>query len=1084
MTALPAVSVVFAACNHADTLRAVLDALDATDWPDLEIVAVDCGSTDGGLRQLRERAARPGGVPFRLLELPGAGRATALNAGFAAAGSRDVVRLHADVVPDGAGWLRSLHAVCAARSDCGVVGAKIVMAGGRIQSCGRNLINGLGIVPEWSDRRWLEADRDDASNPTEVDGVSGELQFVRRVVLDATGGLDPGYDPVFGDDDDFCLLARWHGFSVYVEPAARGVHHAPRQSTTTSQAVADPTGLLQRSLDDRAMLQGAHRDHFRTKWGFDPCAPDLHEVRRRYGHTKICWRIGDRLTETLPEQPEVDVCLVTWNSMAVLPRAMEALAATRWPKVHVWITDNGSRDGTLAYLEGLRATFPFPLHVETLPQNFGVAQALNVAFARGTAPLVARLDDDTIVSPEWLDGLIPRFRQRPYAGMVGPKVLHDNGGQTLQSGPSREFPGHFPGIGPGDRDLVDGLCRVVTIRGCCNVYRRSVFAEIGLLDVRFSPSQFDEWDHHITMVVAGYETIYDGSVTVRHLLTAGRMATPGSFANFRANFQKSNAKWGGRHWQALDRAIDLSIDGRFLPPDGDTSALRAKLPPVPEGPPARPWRDPEEIAARTAIARRRSLLRSLSGPLRDWWQSQLDLGEEALAERRPQINSVVTKVMDLLPHDPQALLLVARFRAVDGDHVAAATTAKWALRLRPDDASLQELAAPLFGAVAPVPAAPRGPAPRVLLLPTMERGADEARRAAELAADALRARGVPCEIETRLVPEPRGAAVVHAFGLGDAAALVGRLQVLHTLVPRPRIVLSSLLADPGPANWSGHVVGSRFFAADDELRQLLHLASLGQVVVNGTTERNVPGEPYEDAALYERRCLAFVDELVVHGAPELAFLRARHPSLPRTHRLAEGTPEPAALVDDPEVPHGGVLAVGPRDLPGHHLPMVLALRGSGLPLTLCGRVSHPYGEWRTQQRADELLHWLPDRRGEPLTRAFRRSAVFLWLPSAPSSFALPLQAAAAGCELVLARGIGAEALFGDSATWVDPCDLPAVRAAVLAARARWRDDPDEPWRTDLRAAHSLAAYGDRLLAVYGLGAPAFPPRRPHELQPA
>lgn len=1088
MSALPPVAVVFSACNHAATLRALLDALDATDWPGLQVIAVDCGSTDGGLQQLRQRAARAGGVPFTLLERPGAGRATALAAGFAAAGRVDVVRLHADVVPDAPDWLHRLHTVLTAHPDCGIVGGKITLAGGRIQTCGRRLISGLGIVPEWSDQRWLEADRDDAPAAKEVDGVGGELCWIRRAVLDATGGLDTNYDPVFGDDDDLCLMARWHGFSVFVEPAVRGVHYAPRQSTTTGGAVPDPSGVLARMLDDRHVLLRAHRDYFAAKWGFDPEAPDLHEVRRRYGHTRICWRIGERLTERLPERPAVDVCFVTWNSMALLGRAMEHLAATRWPDVRVWVTDNGSTDGTVEYLESLRATFPFPLHVERLAQNVGVAAALNLAFARGNAPLVARLDDDTLVSPDWLLGLVPRFHQRPYAGLVGPRILNDDPGRSLQCGPAREFPAPFAGLGPESAEAATGLCRVVTIRGCCNVYRRSVFAEVGLLDPRFAPSQFDEWDHQIALAVAGYEVLYDGDVSVRHLLCAGRMATPASIANSRGNLQKSNAKWGNRHFQALDRGIDLSIDGRFLPPDGDTRALRAALPPVPAGPPRPVDRDPAELGSLLARARRRSLVRGLQGPLQAWWNHQIDLVEQALAAGRSTTGAMVGKLMDLLPQDPRALMAVADFRRLDGARAAAAATARWALRLRPDDPALQAAVArhgePAVELPSRPPASPRQPAPaRVLLVPPTEHADDVAHHACELVGQALARHGVPFRVERRFAPDPRGCEVVHCFGLADPSAAVGRLQVVRAAAPRARIVLSSLCPDPAPANWVGQVLGPNVLLPADDLRRLLQAVAAHQIALHGSTVRRHESAPYDGHLAYERRCLQFVDALVVHSAAELTYLQSRHPSLPGGVVVAEGAP-PASLHPgpDPEVPFGGALAIGPRDLPGHHVAMVLALQGSGVPLSLCGRISYPFTEWHTQRLGDAQLSWLPPRTGEALAAAFRRSAVCVWLPAAPAAYALPLQAAAAGCELVLARGVGAEDLFGGNATYVDPCDLPAVRAAVLAARAAWRADPQQPWRRQLLQHHTLAAYGERLLAVYGL--PTAVAAAPASLQPA
>lgn len=1067
----PPVAVVFAVCNHRATLPALFAALDQTDWPDLRLVAVDCGSTDGSLALLRERAARSGGPPCTLLELPGAGRATALQAGFDAAQRSDVVRLHADVVPDGVDWLQRLHRVLERHPDCGIVGAKIALAAGRIQSCGRSLISGLGIAGDWSNLRWQEADRDEPSRPTEVDGTAGELCWIRRSVLDQTGGLDTHFDPVCGDDDDLCLRARWHGFSVFVEPAVRGVHFAPRWTPSTNASVPEPTGQLEHLRNERAALQVAHRDYWRRKWGYDPSAPDLHEVRRRYGHTRICWRIGTSLTESLPDQPAVDACLVTWNSRQLLPRMLDALAATRYPALEVWIADNGSTDGTLEYLEQRAADFPFPLHVLRLPQNMGVAQGLNVAFAAGKAPLVARLDDDTIVTPEWLERLVPRFHQRPYAGMVGPAIDNDNEGAGLQSGPCREWPTGLPGNRPRDHGVAHGLVRVVTVRGCCNLYRRSVFARIGLLDVRFSPSQFDEWDHHVALCVAGYEALYDGSVTVRHQLTQGRMATPAARANSFGNHAKSRGKWSPDHVEALHRGIDLSIDGRLLPSNGDTSALYAALPPVPAGPPRPVSRADDELAALTHRSRRASLLRGLDGPLAAWWRHQLDFAEEAQRLGDPRCNAVITRAQDLWPHEPRTLLLVARQLADEGDLPRARRMADRAASLAPDQPELALAAAAVAAACRrpdpTVPAAPRRATPTVWLLPPLNDHDEDAQRAARHACDALRTVGVPAAIETRLTPEVGTAAVVHAFGLDDAATLLGRLQVIRAAAPRTRLLLSPLVADPGPALWLEHVLGAHALRPAAELRQLFATIAADKVRLEGCHGRTVAHAPPEATLAYEQRCLSFVDALLLHRAAEQDWLAAHHPALPPCHRLAEGVPEPRGTAPTP-LPRGGALMVGPRDLPGHHLAAVLALHDSGLPLSLCGRIHPLSAEWHTRSLAGPDVQWHGPLTDAELAAAFAGSSVCLWLPAAPRSFALPLQAALAGCELVLPTGIGAEAVFGDLASYVDPADLPALRRATLAAARRWGNGMRSAERAALRARHSLRCYGQALLEAYGL----------------
>jgi GT2 family glycosyltransferase len=1087
------VAVVFAVCNHRATLPALLAALERTDWPELQIVAVDCGSTDGSLALLRQRAAASG-LPFTLLERHGAGRATALQAGFDAAGTADVVRLHADVVPDGTEWLHGLHRVLIQHPECGIVGAKIALATGRLQSCGRSLISGLGTAGDWSNLRWQEGDRDETSRPTEVDGVAGELCWIRRAVLDQTGGLDTNFDPVFGDDDDLCLRARWHGFAVFVEPAVRGVHFGPRWTPSTNASVVEPSGQLERWLTNRTSLTTAHRDYWQRKWGYDPAAPDLHEVRRRYGHTRICWRIGARLTERLATQPAVDACLVTWNSRHLLPRMLDALAKTRYPHLEVWIADNGSTDGTREYLAARRADFPFPLHVLELPQNMGVAQGLNVAFAAGKAPLVARLDDDTIVSPEWLERLVPRFHQRPYAGMVGPAIDNDNEGAGLQAGPCREWPTGLPGNRAQDHGVAQGLVRVVTVRGCCNLYRRSVFATIGLLDVRFSPSQFDEWDHHIALCVAGYESLYDGSVTVRHQLTQGRVATPAARANSFGNHAKSRGKWSPDHIEALHRGIDLSLDGRLLPPDGDTSALRAALPPVPTTPPAPVPREPSELAELAAKARRCSLLRSLDGPLAPWWRYQLEFAEEAQRLGDPRSTAIAASAQDLWSHEPRSLLLVARQWAAEGELRRARTLAERALWLAPDQPEIALAVAEVAGRRG-VPASARRPsddhtATQVVLLPPLDDHQEHAQRAARLARAALHSVGVAAKIETHLTPELRGAKVVHAFGLADAPTLLGRLQVVRAMAPRARIVLSPLAGDAGRARWLEQVLGGNQLHSANDLRSLFAAIAQGKVRLAGSTAgRYDPPEP-EHAHRYEARCLSFADALLVHRPADQHWLAERHHALPPCHCLPEGVPVAAADLPAPvDLPARGALFVGALDLAEGHVAALLALHGTGLPLTLCGR-SHPLiAGWHLRTLGDGNVHWRSPLDDVELAAALARSAVLLWLPSAPVSWAVPLQAALAGCGLVLPKDLGAEAVFGELASYVDPADLPSLRAAALAEAARARDPAREPAREALRAAASLQHYGAALAGIHGLLPACIVPRQTHPtpgsvLQPA
>jgi glycosyltransferase involved in cell wall biosynthesis len=111
--AAPEVSVVIPTHNRRDVLPEVLDAVEAQEGVELEVLVVDDGSTDGTAELL---AARRFERPHRLLRQPNAGPAAARNAGVALASGRLVAFLGDDTVPE-SGWLREHREAHRRRGD-------------------------------------------------------------------------------------------------------------------------------------------------------------------------------------------------------------------------------------------------------------------------------------------------------------------------------------------------------------------------------------------------------------------------------------------------------------------------------------------------------------------------------------------------------------------------------------------------------------------------------------------------------------------------------------------------------------------------------------------------------------------------------------------------------------------------------------------------------------------------------------------------------------------------------------------------------------------------------------------------------
>jgi glycosyltransferase involved in cell wall biosynthesis len=95
----------------------------------------------------------------------------------------------------------------------------------------------------------------------------------------------------------------------------------------------------------------------------------------------------------------VTVLLVNWNSLPFARVTLEAVRTMSPPDTEVLVVDNGSSDGSVAYLR----TLP-DVRVMRLPTNVGHGAALDLGVTRVRTEYVAVLDVDAFpISDRWLD---------------------------------------------------------------------------------------------------------------------------------------------------------------------------------------------------------------------------------------------------------------------------------------------------------------------------------------------------------------------------------------------------------------------------------------------------------------------------------------------------------------------------------------------------------------------------------------------------------------------------------------------------------------------------------------------------------
>jgi glycosyltransferase involved in cell wall biosynthesis len=119
----------------------------------------------------------------------------------------------------------------------------------------------------------------------------------------------------------------------------------------------------------------------------------------------------------------------------------------------------------------------------------------------------------------------------------------------------------------------------------------------------------------------------------------------------------------------------------------------------------------------------------------------------------------------------------------------------------------------------------------------------------------------------------------------------------------------------------------------------------------------------------------------------------------------------------------------------HQLELVHAMKSSPLDLVLLGR-PHNAGYFEACKRAaGPNVHFLGNiPHDDSLLPAAYAAADIFCLPSSDDIFAnSAMEAAVAGCKLILGNSWGGQEIYGDWATWIKPGDTAQIRAAIEKA---------------------------------------------------
>ncbi len=236
------------------------------------------------------------------------------------------------------------------------------------------------------------------------------------------------------------------------------------------------------------------------------------------------------------------IIIPNYNQLNYLRECIESIRQYTPEPYELIIIDNGSDDGSSEYINSLSS-----VRFQLLPDNRGFAAAVNqgLKLARGTTLLI--LNNDSVVTTNWLSNLLHCLHSDPHIGIVGPVTNYISGDQLIDThymsmAEMQKFARTY-NKSEADRWTVTGR-----LTGFCMLLRRETFISLGYFDEGFEIGNCEDDDYGLRARLMGLKLVIAKDTFIHHYGSISMKSLQGRFDQvYGNNLSFYSNKWSDPH---------------------------------------------------------------------------------------------------------------------------------------------------------------------------------------------------------------------------------------------------------------------------------------------------------------------------------------------------------------------------------------------------------------------------------------------------------------------------------------------------------------------------------------------------------